>query len=92
MFSNYITGVKSGWLDLNQRLLGPKPRLLAAELHPVHAPSETRSRSVAEGITHTQNRTDFKSATDANSAIGANRNRVKNLVLLVRFELTQHKV
>ncbi len=82
MFSNYITGVKSGWLDLNQRLHAPKAWLLAAELHPVYAPSETR--------THTQNKTDFKSAASANSATGATRNLVKNLVLLVRFELTQH--
>ena len=73
MFSNYITGVKSGWLDLNQRLHTPKVWLLAAELHPVHAPSETR--------THTQNKTDFKSAASANSATGASKNLVENLVL-----------
>ena len=82
MFSNYITGVKSGWLDLNQRLHTPKVWLLATELHPVHAPSETR--------THTHNKTDFKSAASANSATGATINLVKKLVLLVRFELTQH--
>ena len=80
MFSNYITEVKSGWLDLNQRLHAPKAWLLAAELHPVHAPSESR--------THNLNRTNFKSAASANSAIGANRNLVRKLVLLVRFELT----
>ena len=38
MFSKYITAVKSGWLDLNQRLHAPKAWLLAAELHPVDTP------------------------------------------------------
>lgn len=46
MFSNYITEVKSGWLDLNQRLHAPKAWLLATELHPVDTPGGSRSRSV----------------------------------------------